>query len=379
MGSPKVSKLDRYVLSQLLTLFGFFSLVLVAVYWVNRAVGLFDQLIGDGQSTWVFLQMSLLTLPTVMSTVLPSSAFVAAVFVANRMTADSELVVMQATGFSSFRLARPVFYFGIITALMMGILTNYLIPLSRTEMRLRNAEIAQNVTTRFLKEGQFMSPSKNIMLYIREVNQSGELLDVFIADDRDAAKRVTYTAQRALLVKSDTGPKLLMFDGMVQQVDPVTQHLSITRFSDLTYSIDPLKSASKSATAFPEEVMTLGLLSPSQDLRAASGWSKAVLQYSGNYRLSWPLAAAATSMVGFSTLLLGAFTRFGLWRQILMAVALLIVLYAIETVATSKARYLEGGWIFAYSASCFGMVITVFILWISQRDRKQRGPKSGAA
>jgi hypothetical protein len=32
--------------------------VLVAVYWVNRAVGLFDQLIGDGQSALVFLEFS---------------------------------------------------------------------------------------------------------------------------------------------------------------------------------------------------------------------------------------------------------------------------------------------------------------------------------
>ena len=49
-GQRRVSRLDRYLLSQLLGLFGFFSLVLVAVYWINRAVGLFDQLIGDGQS-----------------------------------------------------------------------------------------------------------------------------------------------------------------------------------------------------------------------------------------------------------------------------------------------------------------------------------------
>ncbi|MCU0903725.1 MAG: LptF/LptG family permease, partial [Tabrizicola sp.] len=71
LGSPQdvvgassgVSRFDRYLLSQFLALFGFFALVLVAVYWVNRAVGLFDQLIGDGQSALVFLEFSILTLP----------------------------------------------------------------------------------------------------------------------------------------------------------------------------------------------------------------------------------------------------------------------------------------------------------------------------
>jgi lipopolysaccharide export system permease protein len=84
-----VSKFDRYLLSQLLSLFGFFSLVLVAVYWVNRAVGLFDQLIGDGQTALVFLEFSVLTLPNVIRLVLPISAFAACVYAINRLTQES--------------------------------------------------------------------------------------------------------------------------------------------------------------------------------------------------------------------------------------------------------------------------------------------------
>ena len=38
-------RIDRYILSQLLILFGFFALVLVAVLWINRGVSLFERLI----------------------------------------------------------------------------------------------------------------------------------------------------------------------------------------------------------------------------------------------------------------------------------------------------------------------------------------------
>ena len=89
------------MLSQLMALFGFFSLVLVLVYWVNRAVLLFDRLIGDGQSALVFLEFTALTLPNVIRLVLPVSAFAAAVYVTNRLSTESELVVVQATGFSA--------------------------------------------------------------------------------------------------------------------------------------------------------------------------------------------------------------------------------------------------------------------------------------
>lgn len=377
-----MSKLDRYVLTQLLTLFGFFSLILVAVYWVNRAVGLFDSLIGDGQTTWVFLQMSALTLPNVISTVLPSSAFVAGVYIANRLTQDSELVVMRALGFSSFRLAAPVFYFGALVAVMMAILTNIMVPLSNTALRDRNAEIAQNATSRFLKDGQFMTVADGVTLYIRQISQNGELLDVFISDDRDPRARVTYSAQRALLIKSDLGPKLLMFDGMLQNFDAEQRNLSITHFADLTYSVALLDRNPNQNQRSAAEVMTWEMLRPLPPVLQETQRTAEELQFSGHYRLSWPLSAAAAGLIGFSTLLLGAFSRFGLWRQIMGAVALLILLYAVDIVASTTRPF---GWISAYSAPVVGLVMVLAILQISQgktgqgktgqRKVRDRGPK----
>ena len=364
-----MSKLDRYVLVQLLTLFGFFSLILVAVYWVNRAVGLFDSLIGDGQTTWIFLQMSALTLPAVISTVLPSSAFVAGVFVANKLTQDSELVVMQALGFSSFRLARPVFYFGAIVVVLMLILTHFLVPMSDTALRLRNAEISQNATSKLLKDGQFITIGDHVTLYIREVTQAGELLDLFILDARNQDQRTTYTAQRAFLIKDDLGPKLLMFDGMVQSYQSATQNLSVTHFTDFTYAVSVLAETAPMQNRMIYELMTWEMLRPDAAILAENQGQTDDLLFRGNYRISWPLSAGATGVLGFSTLLLGAFSRFGLWRQILGAVGLLIVLYGIDIVF-SDLRPL--GWISAYAAPVVGLGMAVVILTISQRAKRRR-------
>src|SRR6056297_2753879 len=99
-----IGRFDRYLLSQLLMLFGFFALVLVLVYWVNRAVVLFDQLIANGQSALVFLEFSALTLPNVIRIVLPIAAFAGTLYVTNKLSSESELVVVQATRFSPWRL-----------------------------------------------------------------------------------------------------------------------------------------------------------------------------------------------------------------------------------------------------------------------------------
>ena len=113
-----MARVDRYMLSQFLLLFGFFALVLVALFWINRAVVLFDRLIGDGQSALVFLEFTALGLPKLITTVLPIATFAGAVYVTNRMTSESEMTVLKAAGTSPWRLARPVLVFGLCVGLM---------------------------------------------------------------------------------------------------------------------------------------------------------------------------------------------------------------------------------------------------------------------
>ncbi len=235
-----MSRFDRYLLSQLMVLFGFFSLVLVAVYWVNRAVRLFDQLISDGQSAWVFLEFTALSLPYVIRLALPVAAFVATVYVTNRLSGESELVVMQATGFSPFRMARPVLLYGAIVAVLLGILLHVLVPASRTALAARTGEIARNVTAGLLVEGAFLHPGNGITFYVREITELGELRDIFLSDASTPGNRTTYTAERAFLVRGDAGPKLVMFEGMAQTLVTANQRLFVTRFADFTYDIGAL-------------------------------------------------------------------------------------------------------------------------------------------
>jgi lipopolysaccharide export system permease protein len=366
-----VPKFDRYLLSQLLAVFGFFALVLVSVYWVNRAVGLFDQLIGDGQSAMVFLEFSMLTLPNVIRLVLPVAAFAASVFVANRLMQESELVVMQATGFSSFRLARPVLWFGVIVALMMLILMHVLVPASRAALASRSAEISENVTAQFLKDGQFTHPAKGITLYIREVAATDELLDMFLTDARDPAQTQTYLARKALFARTDAGPKLLMFDGMVQSIKRSSEELSTTRFTDFTYDLAGLIAVQERAARGVEELSTAQLLAPTPALLAETGESEAVFLFDGHSRFGQPLMATSAALIGFASLLLGSFSRFGMWRQILLAISFLLVVQAVASVGTTMATKSAMGWLWAYAAPLVGFGLAGGLLYWSQRPKRQ--------
>ncbi|KAB2881927.1 MAG: LPS export ABC transporter permease LptF [Albidovulum sp.] len=365
-----MSKFDRYMLSQLMMLFGFFALVLVSVYWINRAVSLFDQLISDGQSAWVFLEFTALTLPNVIRLVLPVAAFVASVYVTNRLASESELVVMMATGFSPFQLARPVVYFGLAVTLMVAVLAHVLVPASRTKLAERRGEIAENVASRFLTEGTFLHPASGITFYIREISPRGELEDIFLTDARTPGRRTTYTADRALLVKSETGPKLVMFEGMAQTLATATASLSVTRFADFSYDLGALIGAAADRLPSVEELPTPVLLAASADSAAAYGTTEAAMLLEGHERIARPFLALVSALIGFATLLTGGFSRFGLWRQIALSVVLLVFVQFLANGATSLVARSSSAWPAIYLPVAAGLGIAAVLLALAGRARR---------
>lgn len=361
------------MLSQLMSVFGFFALILVAVYWVNRAVVLFDQIIGSGQSALVFLELSALTLPNVIRIVLPIACFAAAIYATNRLSTDSELVVMQATGFSPFRLARPVLIFGLIVTLILSILAHWLVPASRAEFAARSDEIAQSVTTRLLSEGRFLHPSDDITFYIREITPAGEMLDVFLSDSRNPREQVFYTAKRALFVRAEDGPRLIMLNGMAQTLTLADNRLAVTGFADLTYDVDALIQTEERINRDIRALPTAELLFPDPALIARMGQDSATpFRQELHARISAPLLAPAAALIGFATLLLGAFSRFGLWRQILVAAVVIILLQFIDNAATNIARRGPQLWFVNYLPALIGLGVAGALLWWSGRERLVR-------
>lgn len=367
-----MQRFDRYMLSQLMVLFGFFALVLVSVYWVNRAVILFDRLIADGHSAGVFLEFTALSLPSVIAQVLPMSTFAAAVYVTNRLSSDSELTVVQATGYSPWRLARPVLVFGILIAVMMAILTHILIPSSREQLRLREQEISGSLSARLLREGVFLHPSSGVTFYIREITPDGELQDVLLSDRRQGGREVTYTAERAFLLRDDEGAKLLMLAGMAQTLDLENQRLATTNFTDLTYDISRLITPPRVKRRKIEYVPTLELLTQTLAVAEETNESAGKVLEQAHSRFQGPLLAAVAALIGYSALMVGGYSRFGVTKQIVFAISLIVIVKFMESVVTDPVRGDPRLWPLVYLPSGVGLGLVVTLLWRASRTKRPR-------
>lgn len=369
-----MARFDRYVLSQLLWLFGFFSLVLVLVYWVNRAVRLFDQLIANGHSALVFLEFTALALPNVIRLVLPVSGFVATLYVTNRLSSESELTAVQATGYSPWRLARAPMVFGLFAAVLISLLTHVLVPLSLGRLDARTDEISENATARLLSEGEFLHPSDGTTFYVRQITADGELLDIFLSDTRTEARQVTYTAARALLLRHDEGPRLVMFDGMAQVFDAGADTLSVTHFKDFVFNIGAILDTGTEGARSIREVPTLELITRADAVSEELGRSRASIAYEAQSRFSQALKGAIAPLLGFSFLMLGGFSRFGLWRQIVAAIFALIIFEGLDSTAGDLVRRGVLPWPAGFlPAAVAAAAVAGVLAWASRPRTLRRG------
>lgn len=357
-----MAKFDRYMLSQLLVLFGFFSLVLVAIFWINRAVVLFDRLIGDGQTALVFLQFTALGLPKLIATVLPIATFAAAVYVTNRMTTDSELTVLQATGTGPWRMARPVLVFGLCVGLFNATLSNFLVPMAQSELEQREQEIAQNVTARLLTEGTFLHPSKQVTFYTRLIDADGVLRDVFLSDRRNPDQGIIYTAAEAYMVRSGDATTLIMVDGLAQRLERDGQRLATAKFADFSFDISALVRSDVIEELSISNTTTPFLMHDWPGIAAQSGRAIGTVAEEVHTRFARPLFCVVAALIGFTTLLIGGFSRFGVWREIVIAFGLLILLDGARGTLTSQVTENAALWPLLYLPSLIGAVIASLML-----------------
>lgn len=374
-----MSRFDGYFLRQMLVLFGFFTLVLVGVFWITRSVSLFDRVISGGQSAMVFLEFTALTLPTLIRTVMPMAVFAAAVYATNRLSRESEMSVMLATGSSPWRLARAVLIFGLSAGLMMAVISVFLRPASVEQLEQRQAEVAGDVTAQLLNEGEFLHPAEGVTVYIGDIELDGTLHEVFVSDRRDQANPVSYSSTTAYLVNQSSGIHLVMLDGVALRFDQEGNTLSSTLFEDASYDISELASNADIGNRSREAIPTFELLRDIEAVAKSDEHTVGQLIEELHQRFSWIAICIAVALVGYSALMLGSFSRFGLWPQILAAFTILVLLEGVRGFVSPVVIDDPRLWFLLYLPALIGVALSGLFLSIAGRPIFKRSARNNAS
>lgn len=212
----KPPRLSFYVLGQILGPIAMLAFLLTSMIWLVQVLPLLDLVINRGQSVFTFLYLMLLLLPALLTIILPFAFLFGCLFGLQRLSSDSELVVMASAGFSLRQLAMPVLA-GAVFAMSLTYLCNmYLAPAGQRALNAKKVDINADVGAALLSEGQFTNPGKGLTVFIRQINPDGGFKGILVHDGRDSARPTTFIADSGQLAQTPAGARLLMFNGTLQ-------------------------------------------------------------------------------------------------------------------------------------------------------------------
>ena len=354
-------RLDSYIFGQILGPFLFFVLVFTGVIWLGQSLRVVDTVVNHGQSARVFLEFTLLLLPTVLSIVLPVAAFAATLYAVNRLLSDSEIVVMFASGLSGTSLVRPVLLFSALVMVVVFALTLYVMPTSQRELRSRINEVKGDVASAFLREGTFLTPMRGVTVYLRSIGRPGEMMGVFVHDERDADEITTYTAERAVLLNDAEGTRLVMFDGVAQIAERhEADSVAILRFKQLAYDLTRFTAQNRQRRPKPSEMYLPELLSIEEGETGGRRLGK--YRSEAHEALGGPLYALALPLLAVAFVIGSGFRRQGFVGRIILATGAAVTLRILGLALKAAASNEMALWPTMYAPPVLGIVAALWLL-----------------
>lgn len=310
---------ERYVLMHLLLPTVLVTLSLTGIIWLTQIMRFIDFMLNRGLTIGDFLYLTGLMLPSLLLILIPISLGIAVMYTYNRLTADSELIVLNAVGVSKLQLARPALVVGAVCTLICYALALYLMPIANQKFRDIRTFFRDKYASVLLEEEVFNTPIDGITVFVRERDSQNNLYGILLHDNRDTTAPVTMMAERGRMQQTQTGPRFYLEQGIRQQrKDGAVSWLSFDNYAlDIGFFAADIERKRD-----PDERGIGELLRGNP----ANEKEDRALRAEAHQRLTWPLMALVLPLLALAFLMAGEFNRRGQWKRMVQgAVAIIIV------------------------------------------------------
>ena len=259
-----MGSIDRYIFRTTLASFALVLVSLTGVIWITQALRGIDLMTSQGQTIITFLGITSLVIPALVLIIAPIALMIAISHTLNKLATDSEIIVMNAAGYSPFRLFRPFLYATCVVALMVAFIASYLAPDGMRRIKQWDAEITADVLTNILQPGRFAQLDQNLTIRIRERLPGGVLSGIFVDDRRDPKERVTIIADHGTVLKNEAGSYLVLEDGNLERFEAGKRDPALVAFGRYAFDMSKFSNRGRDVALGIRERYLWELVSPSE-------------------------------------------------------------------------------------------------------------------
>lgn len=232
--------ISREILSPLLLGLVTFTIVLL----MGRMLKLADMVVSKGVPLGELLLLIAYLLPNFAMITIPMAMLLAVLLAFSRLSADSEIVAIKASGISLYRLLPPVMTIAAAAYAVTTVVSLYALPLGNVAFRKLIYHVIEGRLNLNLKEQVFNSAIPGLVIYIdRNDEKSGKFSGVMIQDERNPKEISTIFADSGTLDSDENSKKLRLhlFDGSIHQSTSGEKYRRL-EFKEYDLSVDLSKS-----------------------------------------------------------------------------------------------------------------------------------------
>ncbi|MBI3544242.1 MAG: LptF/LptG family permease [Deltaproteobacteria bacterium] len=179
------------------------------VFLMFQVVRLADYFINHGVGLTLLAKMTVYLSAAFLPVVMPVSFLVATLVGFGRLSADSEIVALKASGISLLRMYLPVALLSIIVAACVFYLTYFFIPWGNREFKKTIVKLGNTKVVSNLKEGTFTEGFFDLLVYADKVDVAhNKMSGVFIFDDRDSKNPMAILSKTGEVIPLKTESEL---------------------------------------------------------------------------------------------------------------------------------------------------------------------------
>ncbi|MDA7946676.1 MAG: LPS export ABC transporter permease LptF [Hyphomicrobiaceae bacterium] len=255
---------SRYLFRQLAASFLLIVATLTTIIWLASALARLELMTTEGQSLVLLLKMTTLALPALVAIIAPIALLVACLYTFDRLSGDSELIIMSAAGAPIWRFAYPCLALAGLLSVIVLIFNLFVTPASLRELRAHINQVRTDLIAQVLQPGRFSSPEKGLTFHIRDRALNGELIGLIIHDSRAQNQIMTYLADRGQIITNDDGSYMVMRDGHIHRQESGKQDdsVQIVAFEQYIFDITQYGPKSGAGSLRHSELYPSELLNP---------------------------------------------------------------------------------------------------------------------
>jgi lipopolysaccharide export system permease protein len=153
-----------------------------------------------------------------------------------------------------------------------------------------------------------------------------------------------------------------MVDGLVQRLTTEGKRLSTAKFQDFSFDMTSLVSKDTTRSKSIRNIRSFALLFDWPKISKETGARTGDIAEELHSRFAQSLFCVVAAMIGFSTLLLGGFSRFGVWREVVIAFLLLIVIDGLRSTFAELVLNNAPMWPVMYLPAAIGTLLSFAML-----------------